>query len=504
VAVGLVALTALVAFLTDAAILFTRPFWVDEWFTVLVASRGAPTAVFTDLARGADGGAGLFHLIVWGIHAVGLPLSPIVLRAMSLLCVLAALWLLYVLLRRRVGIDAAVGGVLAVGSHPLVVAHAYEARFYGPWLLCAVFYASSLDRSFAGASRARVTQGLAAVLLCGIHFYGIITLVLMLAGVVAARGVPRVRESLRVLAPSAAGFVTVLAIVPLAMGQRRAYSVRSWIPDFTLGQVGELARELWVAAVPALLVVAVAIAWIIRGRQTAHWRNGITDALRDNPGMVALGALALMPLALAVVSLAGQPSMISRYAITAVLAWGPLAALALHYLGRFPSRVARFLFVWFWLVSYTREVRTKLLFAAEVGRSQAAVARAPGGIPIFSPSVHLMYPIVAESLGGTARLRFLDLPDTLLARLSPGSAVRESRMKYSVIERDLARVHGVLYGFPVLVPPNAADSLPAFLVLGSALRLRPAFEDLTDFANAVFPGRQFTLITPELGLFGRK
>jgi hypothetical protein len=253
-----------------------------------------------------------------------------------------------------------------------------------------------------------------------------------------------------------------------------------------------------------LLVVAVAIAWIIRGRQTAHWRNGITDALRDNPGMAALGALALMPLALAVVSLAGQPSMISRYAITAVLAWGPLAALALHYLGRFPSRVARFLFVWFWLVSYTREVRTKLLFAAEVGRSQAAVARAPGGIPIFSPSVHLMYPIVAESLGGTARLRFLDLPDTLLARLSPGSAVRESRMKYSVIERDLARVHGALYGFPVLVPRNAADSLPAFLVLGSALRLRPAFEDLTDFANAVFPGRQFTLITPELGLFGRK
>ena len=505
VGLALAALTALVAFLTDATILFTRPFWVDEWFTVLVAGRDTPAAVLSDLARGADGGAGLFHLLVWGLHAAGMPLAPIALRLLSLLCVLAALWLLYALLRRRVGINAAVGAVLAVGSHPLVVAHAYEARFYGPWLLCAVLYAWSLERSFGGGTRARTVQGLAAALLCGVHFYGVITLVLMIAGVIVARGFSRLRESLRGLAPSAAGFVVVIAIAPLALGQRRAYSVHSWIPDFSMGQAGVLAREFWLATLPVLLVLGVAVAWIVRrGRNAQPGLTTVARATFLDSGIAALAALALMPVALAAVSLAGQPSMLSRYAITAALAWGPLAALALEYLGRVPARLARFLIVWFWLVSYTREVRTKLLFAEEVSVSRAAVARAPAGLPILTPSVHLMYPVVAESLGGTSELRFLDLPDTLLARLSGAGAVDESRMKYAIIERDLARVHASLYGFPVLVPYSAADSLPTLLVLGSAMRLRPAFQDLTDLAWSVFRGRKFTPIAPTLGLLERQ
>src|SRR5688572_29061049 len=161
VAVALAALTGLVLFLTDGAILLTRPFWVDEWFTFLVTSRSNAFAMLPDLASGADGGTGVFHGAIWLVRRIA-GSDPAVLRAFSLACVLSALLLVYALLRRHVGRDAAVVAVLAVGAHPLVVAHSYEARFYGPWLLCAAFYAWTLDRITEPASaRANFAQGAA-------------------------------------------------------------------------------------------------------------------------------------------------------------------------------------------------------------------------------------------------------------------------------------------------------------------------------------------------------
>jgi hypothetical protein len=364
VGTGLVLLTGFVLFLTDGAILLTRPFWVDEWFTVLVAGRQSLTQLFGDLASGADGGTGLFHSTLWGLHRLGMPLAPIALRVLSLLAVLGALLMLYALLRRTVGTNAAVGAVLAAGAHPLVIAHSYEARFYGPWLLCAVFYAWSITRSFEGASlRVKVVQGIAAVLLCTVHFYGVISLVLMLAATLLGRLRASARESLRALAPSIAGFPAVALIVPLALGQRRAYGVRSWIPDFTFGQLWTLLGEFWFAIIPLATLAVLALGWWIR-RGRGEWTLGtVVSRVATEPGIAAILGLALMPFALATVSLAGQPSMLARYAATAALVWAPLVAITLEYLGRTPSRMARLLLVWFWLVGYTRETRVKLSFA---------------------------------------------------------------------------------------------------------------------------------------------
>ena len=502
VALALSALTGLVLFLTDGVILFTRPFWVDEWFTVLVARRDSVAQLIGDLHAGADGGTGLFHGLIWAMHRVGVPLSPLALRAFSLACVVGALLLLYAVLRSRTRAEAAIGGVLAAGAHPLVVAHSYEARFYGPWLLCATLYAWTLGRTFDHAARARAMQAIAAVLLCAVHFYGVISLVLMIAAVVVSRSRARVPESLRALRPSLAGFVAVLLIIPLAMGQRAAFGVRSWIPEFTIGQLGALLAEFWVAGVPLLVVVALAIGWWVRRGTTPSLRVVAVDVL-SHPGIAALLGLALVPFALAVVSIAGQPSMLSRYAVTAALVWGPLAAVALQYLGRTPARIARLLFVWFWLVSYTSEVRAKLRFAAEVSASRQAVASVPGGVPILTPSVHLLYPVAAESLGGTARLNFLELPDSLLDRAFSATE-RRSRTKFVITERDLARVHAGRFGFPAVMRPAAVDSLQEFAVLGSRLRFAPAFGDLSDFARRVFPAHQVTVVTDVLALFRRQ
>ena len=493
VATALAALTALVLFLTDGAILFTRPYWVDEWFTVLVTSRANPVAMLPDLARGADGGTGLFHGVVWLVRWLGGGPHPILLRAMSLACVFGALLLVYALLRRRVGRDAAVVGILAVGAHPLVVAHSYEARFYGPWLLCAAFYGWALSRSLdAPSSRARLEQGLAAALLCGVHFYGVISFSLMIGGVLLVRAADW-RHTLRPLRPSLAGIVVVLAIIPIAIGQKRAYSVVTWVPEFAMGQVIAMGREFWFAAVPIVFLVAALLAWLIRrGSESAGSPLGAARAVFADPGIAALLALAGMPLALAVVSAAGQPSMLSRYAIVATLAWAPLAAMVIEYLGRVPGRIARLALVWMWLVAYTKEVRIKLLFANEIADARAALRQAPADAIVVTPSVHTMYPLVADSLGGTSRLRFLMLPDSMLDRLFPIGTTQEFRGRGLHAERDLARIHGARFGFPPAIAPSHVDSVRAFVLLGSPLRLRPAFADVSVLAAAIFPGRTFT------------
>src|SRR5688572_23673915 len=79
VALGLAGLFTFMLLLSDGDILFTRPLWVDEVWTVLVSGQASPVDVIANLANGADGGSGLVHLSVWALQRViGVP-SPVVL-----------------------------------------------------------------------------------------------------------------------------------------------------------------------------------------------------------------------------------------------------------------------------------------------------------------------------------------------------------------------------------------------------------------------------------------
>ena len=226
---GVIVLAALAAM--NGWIVFTRPLWVDEWFTVLVASHVSPLDVVADLRAGADGGASLYHLTAWALHAAG-ALHPVGLRVMSLAMVVAALTLTYAVLRRRFSVDAGAVGALAAGSNAVVLTYAFDGRFYGLWLLCCALYAHAL-----GARRFRTAYvATASVLLVASHWYGVITLSIMAGAVLLQHG-RRWREGLRAVAPSAAGLVTLALIAPLARGQRAAISVNSWIPDFTTRQI---------------------------------------------------------------------------------------------------------------------------------------------------------------------------------------------------------------------------------------------------------------------------
>jgi len=505
-ALALAGLIALMLFLSDGAVLFTRPFWVDELLTVFVAQRRSPVGVIADLGHGADGGASLLHLTVWGLRMVMGSLTPTTLRALSLLCVFGALVLVYSVLRRRFGREASVAGVLAAGAHNLVVAHSFEARFYGPWLLCSALVAwlLSLNQNPARPRRHAIALAAAAVLLCTVHFYGIISLGLMSAAVLVSYG-KRWREAVRTVLPTAAGLLSLVIVVPLALAQREAYTVPSWLPDFEFSQVASLARDFWLATVPLLGAILVLVGFIGHSRRDdGAAALSLTRAAAHDAGVVALLSLALMPLALALLSVLGQPSMLSRYAITAALAWAPWVALACALTGPWPTRVLLLVFVWLWFARYTREAQTKTMFAMGVDRSAQAYQQArSSGLPIVFQSIHVMYPLIAANGGREAPGAFLEIPDSTFHALFRSGTRLSQINRGIVLERDLARVHAVRFGFPRLVARATLDTTARFLLLAPEERLPAGFAGVEHFAKVLFPGHRVTRLLPDLSVVER-
>lgn len=507
-ALGLILLTAGVLFLSDGAVLFTRPFWVDEWLMVFIADRATPAQVIADLAAGADGGASLVHLSHWLLRVATGPLSPVVVRAMALACVLAALVVVFIVLRRRLSGTASAVGALAVGAHQLVVSHSYEGRFYGPWMLTAALVAWLLSRrqdaratgDSVAQRRAAVGLAAAAVALCTTHSYGVVSLGILSAGSIAAYG-RAWRSGIRDAAPAAFGLLGLIIVVPLALGQRSAYAVPSWLPDFSSIQLWMLGKQLWfsgtMAAAAVALIGGVVVRWRIGGRERA---TAMVTRATSDAGIMALLALAVMPVVLAALSLLGQPSMLSRYAILTLLAWAPGVALAAEIAGRWAARALVVLIAWFWVAAYVRETAVKSSFAAGVRSASEAHERAQTtGLPVVVQSIHVMYPVTGPD-PTEARSAFLDVPDSVFAALFPQTTRFGQLNRGTILERDLARVHFRQWGYPRLLSLAAADTTPRFLLLAPVERLPLGLQPVERYAQVMFPNHRLTRLLPELSL----
>ena len=126
------------------ALLMTKRFWLDELCCTVYALRDSSNPV--ELVRNAlsyDVAPPLLHIITWPVTLL-FGSSPAVVRSVALGSVVLATILLYFLMRRRFSVAASSAGVLALLSHSLVIRHAFDARFYGPWLLFGVAFAMSL------------------------------------------------------------------------------------------------------------------------------------------------------------------------------------------------------------------------------------------------------------------------------------------------------------------------------------------------------------------------
>jgi hypothetical protein len=259
--------------------------------------------------------------------------SEVSLRSFALLAVLLALLGLYAGLRTVYAPAISLAGVLAVWGHGLVVHHAFEARFYGPWLAASVWFAYLLvrSRSVEHMIRCNVLLGACSIFLCLIHYFGILTMGLITA--FEAFG-PRRDWSNRKgnIVAILAGPVALAGCIPLLLSQRSAFTVPTWVKPPSLSEIAELVT--WIL-LPASLCAVLILSWLSTLFQRLRTPRAEQPGSTGDPSNLAgLTGLLFLPVVLIVLSFMLQPVFVDRYALCAVAGLAPAVAFLVHRMGR--------------------------------------------------------------------------------------------------------------------------------------------------------------------------
>ena len=334
--IGVIVVAILALLASGGSVLWTRPFWMDEVAMFFLTGERALPRMIELVSKGADWNPPTLHLLVWSaMRLFGMDqLTPAFLRSFTLVCVAGALSFTYFTLRRRYDRLPSTAGVLSLLAQGLVVTHAFEGRFYGPWLLFAAAFVWTLGVDAGSPSRRRdVALAIVSVFLCTIHWYGVFSLGLAALGVLIAwRSEPR--KAIRLLLPAAAGVVALVAMIPMALSQRASAASVLWVHPLSIAQVEQMASQF----IPGAFVVLLALLLVVDAARV-RVPHAVQPQLAD-PGIAALFALGAMPLVLILLSAIVTPSMVFRYAIAAALAWAALVAFLSQQWGRRPKRCA--------------------------------------------------------------------------------------------------------------------------------------------------------------------
>ena len=458
----LVVVAVLVAFVImevraiGGGVVLTRPLWLDEIHTLLLAGHGDLGGSIRSLAAGSDFNPPTLFLLYRLVGALCGGLSEVSMRLVALASVVSALAFVYWLLREDFGLVPSVLGTLAVWAQPIVTAVAFDARFYGPWLFGITALLVALRRAIDRP--VSMTSGLllasAAAFVCTIHYFGIVSWGVALA-IAFARARSPWRQATRRLSAALAGPASLLACAPIYLGQRSALSVPTWIPA---ASVADHLVLLALILFPLTTVAAVA-AWGAT-RLLAPLARRVADStapLLGTSGLLLLGQAAV-PVVLAVFSLAVQPATQLRYWIAGALASAPIVAYAVSRTAS-ALRVAVAVILVALSIGAMQDEATRARNRQETVREDVTAARraiAEGTI-LVARRRHTLYPLLRAMPGLQTR--------AVLLGAGGGTQARWPDAQLLVVDRDVAKVHGRFYGFPRLMSPAQLATLSSFYFL---------------------------------------
>ena len=487
----------------DGATLLNKRFHLDETCCTLYAVREATNPI--DVARLAmryDVAPPLLHMTLWPVAKLA-GTEPVAMRSVALASVAVATILLYFLLRRRFTVAPSAAGVLAVLSNSLVISHAFELRFYGLWLLlgCALAYAFGADRGRASRRR-DVAIALLSAAICALHWFGVTSLALLVAGAVFSSW-PRLREGLRLVAPAIAGPIVLALLLPAMLRQFEVSGAALfWVPLLSGAQVMQMAQFFWIRlpiAVGFLLLVAY---WLLpRLTRRADPAPRFADALRD-PGIAALLATLLMPVVLIVITLVLEPVMVPRYAIVAALAAAPVVALAFEPLGRVGRSALLVVFALFLVGFADREILAARSADAYFDRYESdlrEVHRRDPGLPLVFQSYVTLY-----ALDGAAReasiAHTLELDDAAFDAVYPEMGAEKIRMLRA---RRMVQLHQAGYGFPKTIGVAELRGAPRFALFARDEEMPSTYRDPIVLGKLLFPSHAGRRLSEHVTLFER-
>lgn len=467
---GLVVLVAVQLTVARAHYLFKRHFWADELTTYTIAADRDIWHSIEAQRDGVDTNTPMYYFLV---RAFTLPLGgadEVSLRLFALVSVLTGLGGIYFCLRLSYPSLVSFAGMLAVWCHPLVSKHAFEARFYAPWFAATIWFAYLLVRARTSSRlNLKVLLGVCSVLVCTLHYFGIITLVLVTAAELFFRG-PVGRARWNGLLAASCGVLPLLACTPFLLGQRSALTVATWIDPPSWYSSQSFLRSLLVPDNVAVLILLLWLANLFGPRRAlAEWRESQGDLTL----LAGLTGLLLLPLALIVMSYILQPVLVPRYALPAVAALAPAAAFAL-------SRKARgwivLACVWFVLLNMV-SLRELLGQAHKQDNVTAQLAetirRQTEGDLVAFESSHPLWVLYRYAPDVRNRCFFMNFEPQDLSG---------AHHSVGLFMRDITRRCAQHYHWPALVSLQSLRARPRFYVVvdtGKWIWLEDAFPDFS-------------------------
>lgn len=458
---------------TESWWLFERYFWLDEIYTHTLVADPSLSHALHALAGGVETHPPALYLLLRGYTRLVGSTGEIALRSFALLSVLAGLVGIYACLRRCFAWWGCLAVVLGAWAHPLLLDQAFNARFYGPWLAAAVWCAFFLVRvRVPGRPGSQLALAGCAAIVCTLHYFGILSLLLIVGGELLARrhaGVPLLRG----MVPVAAGPLALALCLPLLRSQHGALAETVWMAPIDLQGVLGLVRQF---------VEGYPFGWLA----LAAWLSVLLSPSNGRPGwgplavLAGVAALIGLPAIMVAFSYAVQPVYDPRYSFPAVAGVVALAG----WLGGCCTRGwALILCAWLAVVGglgLQREAQQAGNLWVALPRQLMAELRHAEGAPILFELPWQLYVVYRYAPDLRSRCALLDDPTGEL----PG------RLPAERFGLELGRCYSKFYPEPPTIPWPKARRLPRFFLVSGDYGLM-AKEPLDDRSYPGFRVRPF-------------
>ncbi len=425
---GLLLLLMLIFLAAGGSFLLQRSPWMDEVHTLLLVHDGSLSRAMEALQDGVDFNPPAYFLTARSWLTVTNSNSEFSLRIFSLLLMTGALSLAYAGAAQRFGAIPALIAVLLIAAHPVIVHQSTEMRFYSLWaaaLMALCRLLPDTDTSFS--VRRHILLILLSCIVCTSHYFGIVSLGLVVGGqAIACRF--RNRRLWTGLLTGLCGLLSVAACWPFLSGQKQALSRPTWISPATIPDSLDF---LW-ASLPLGSVAGCLLAFIIsRGLSVkSHPGNQslVFDRLR-RAFLMPETALVFLPIVLILFSWTVQPALVPRYATLAAFGCVPSAASLLSLCSPAVNRFILALVVLTAGNSVYTCVNQWKSFESTLAQAERAVETTPARSIVICEDRSVWFPLIYRRPDLAARSFLADFTD---AQMSVDSDLR-------VVQRDAGR-----------------------------------------------------------------
>ena len=198
----------------------------------LITAQSGVWHSITMIAHSGDETPPIYYLVArasWWMAALMGGNAESGFRSLAFLAVWVALLLTYAVLRRSFAELPALIAILTLWSCQLIVMCAFFARPYAILLASTAAFCLAYGIEEEIRAWSSLAIALCAMLVCGVHYFGIIALAAIVLGDATIR-----RESWRTwstrLIPAAAGPILWILFLPIFRAQIAGYDVRTFLP----------------------------------------------------------------------------------------------------------------------------------------------------------------------------------------------------------------------------------------------------------------------------------